>query len=146
MVPKVRIAYHHYTSPRPPSFFFFFLIFPPFLPYFSLAFSFYGKAPGIFPSFNNFAKVSSHFLQHTVQSFTKSSEKSEGQEEEALPQGADTGFLTLSCFPNFICFLSFFPLLTLSAFAGADTSAKDLKPLVIEVAVEFAPNVQVVEA
>ena len=55
-------------------------------------------------------------------------------------------FLTLSCFPNFICFLSFFPLLTLSAFAGADTSAKDLKPLVIEVAVEFAPNVQVVEA
>ena len=55
-------------------------------------------------------------------------------------------FLTLSCFPNFICFLSFFPLLTLSAFAGADTSAKDLKPLVIEVAVEFAPNVQVFEA
>ena len=92
MVLKVRIAYHRYTSPRPPSFFFFFLIFPPFLPYFSLAFSFYGKAPGIFPSFNNFAKVSSHFLQHTVQSFTKSSEKSEGQEEEALPQGADTGF------------------------------------------------------
>ena len=38
------------------------------------------------------------------------------------------------------------PLLTLFAFAGADTSAKDLKPLVIEVAVEFAPNVQVVEA
>ena len=81
-----------------------------------------------------------------MHSFTESFEKSEGQEEEALPQGADTGFLTLSCFPNFICFLSFFPLLTLSAFAGADTSAKDLKPLVIEVAVEFAPNVQVFEA
>ena len=91
MVLKVRIVYHRYTSPPPPPLFFFF-IFPPFLPYFSLAFSFYGKAPGIFPSFNNFAKVSSHFLQHTVQSFTKSSEKSEGQEEEALPQGADTGF------------------------------------------------------
>ena len=141
----MHIAHHRYTS----SFLIFFFlvhIFPLFLPYFSLAFSFYGKAPGIFPSFNNFAKVSSHFLQHTVQSFTESSEKSEGQEEEALPQGVDTGFLTLSCFPNFICFLSFFPLLTLSAFAGADTSAKDLKPLVTEVAVEFAPNVQVVEA
>ena len=130
--------------PPPPPLFF--LIFPPFLPYFSLAFSFYGKAPGIFPSFNNFAKVSSHFLQHTVQSFTESSEKSEGQKEEALPQGADTGFFNSLLLSQLYMFSFLLPLLTLSAFAGADTSAKDLKPLVTKVAVEFAPNVQVVEA
>jgi len=34
----------------------------------------------------------------------------------------------------------------LSAFASADTSAKDLKPVVSVVIMEFAPDVQVVEA
>ena len=74
-------------------------------------------------------------------SFIESSGKSEGQEEEALPQGADTGSLAFSYFPNFIYFLFFFPILTLSAFARADIGAKDLKPVVIEVVVESAPNV-----
>jgi len=34
----------------------------------------------------------------------------------------------------------------LSAFAGADTSAKDPEPVVTEVVVESTPNVQVVKA
>ena len=66
-----------------------------------------------------------------------------GQEEEALPQGVDTGSLAFSYFSNFI--FSFFPYLSpflnLSAFTGADTSAKDLEPGVTEVVVELAPNV-----
>ena len=74
-------------------------------------------------------------------SFIESSGKSEGQEEEALPQGADTGSLAFSYFPNFIYFLFFFTILTLSAFASANTGAKDLEPVVIEVVVESAPNV-----
>ena len=36
--------------------------------------------------------------------------------------------------------------MTLLAFTGVDTSAKDLEPVVIEVVVESSPNVQVVEA
>ena len=74
-------------------------------------------------------------------SFIESSGKSEGQEEEALPQGADTCSLTFSYFLNFIYFLFFFPILTLSAFARADIGAKDLKPVVIEVVMESVPNV-----
>ena len=99
------------------------------------------RNPVSFPSFSNFAKISSPFLQRAMCSFTESSEKSEGQEEEALPQGADTCSLTFSYFLNFIYFLFFFPILTLSAFARADIGAKDLKPVVIEVVMESVPNV-----
>ena len=81
-----------------------------------------------------------------MQSFTESSEKSEGQKEEALPHGADTSFFNSLLLSQLYMFSFLLPLLTLSDFAGADTSAKDLKPLVTKVAVEFAPNVQVVEA
>ena len=41
-----------------------------------------------FPSFSHFAKVSSTFLQRAACSLTESTKK---QEEEALPQEADTG-------------------------------------------------------
>ena len=44
-------------------------------------------------------------------------------------------------FPTLYIFFSFFPLLTLFAFTGADTGAKDLEPVVIKVVVESAPNV-----
>ena len=94
-------------------------------------------------------------------SFTESSRKSEGQEEEPsiiadvaapyqeedLPQGVGTSSLAFPCFPTFIVIIIFLPpFLTLSAFANTDTSAKDLELVVTEVIVEPAPNVQVVEA
>ena len=90
------------------------------------------KPPVSFPSFSNFAKVSSPFLQHALCSFVESSKKSEGQEkgplmtvdvatpyqEKALPQGDDTSSLACSYFSIFMFFSSF--LLTLFVFAGVD--------------------------
>ena len=124
-----------------PSLYFPFLLFYLSLPYSPLPFPSMEKPSVSFLSFSNFVKIFSPFLQHVVCSFTESSRKSEGQEKEALPQEADTGSLAFSYFPNFIYFLFFFPILTLSAFASADTSAKDLEPVVIKVVVESAPNV-----
>ena len=88
----------------PSSSFFLVQLFPPSLPYFSPAFTFYGEAPVTFPSFSNFAKVSSPFLQRAMYSFTESSRKSKGQEEEALPQEVDIGSLSFSYFPYFTYF------------------------------------------
>lgn len=63
-------------------------------------------------------------------------------QEEALPQGVDTGSLAFSYFSH----LYFFFLLTLSIFAGADISAKDLGPIVTKAVMELSPNILVVEA
>ena len=76
----MRVVHPYCTSP---SSFFILLPFP--IP--SMA-----KPPVLFPSFSHFAKVSSPFLQCVAYSFTESSKKSEGQEEEVQPQEADTGF------------------------------------------------------
>lgn len=64
-------------------------------------------------------------------------------QEEALPQGVDTGSLAFSYFYH-LYFIFF--LLTLSVFVGADISAKDLGPIVTKVVMELSPNILVVEA
>ena len=50
------------------------------------------KPPASLPSFNRYAKVSSPFLQLATCPFSESSKKLKEQEEEVLPQKADTGF------------------------------------------------------
>ena len=57
------------------------------------------------PSFSHFAEVSSPFLQLAMCFFSRSSKKSEEQEEETPLQEADTGF---PFFPSFFS-LFFFP-------------------------------------
>ena len=100
---KVRIAHYHYISP----FLLFLFWFNSFLPLFHtshLLFPSMAKPPVSFRSFSNFAKVSSSFLQYAMCSFIESSKKSEGQEEEALPQEADTSSLSFSYFSYFTYF------------------------------------------
>ena len=146
------IVHYHHTSPLP---FFFSSNLSSLFHISPLPFPFMAKPSVSFPSFSNFAKVSSSFLQRALCSFAESFGKSEGQEEEppivanvaapyqeeALPQGADIGSLAFSCLSIFISSSFPPPLLTLFAFAGADTGAKDPEPVVTEVVVEPAPNV-----
>ena len=87
------------------------LYFPPFFFHTSpLPFPSMAKPPVSFPSFSNFAKVSSPFLQRAVCSLTEFSKKSKEQDEEIQPQEVDTSSLAFSNSPNFIYFLFFFPL------------------------------------
>ena len=66
-------------------------------------------------------------------------------QNKVLPQGVGNGSLDLSFSSIFISsFL--FSFLTMSAFTGINTGAKDLKPTVTKEAKEAAPYVQVVEA
>ena len=78
---KVQIADYHYISP----FLLFLFWFKFFLSLFHtspLPFPSMAKPPISFPSFSNFAKVSSPFLQRVVCSFTEFSRKSEEKNEE----------------------------------------------------------------
>ena len=108
-VPKVHVVHPYCTSPS--SFFIFFFILLPF-PFPSMA-----NHPVSFSSFSHFAKVSSPFPKRAMCSFIESSKKSEGQEKEAQPHEADTGFrfsfLLLSHFtflPQFFPSFEFFLL------------------------------------
>ena len=66
-------------------------------------------------------------------------------QNKVLPRGLVNSSLDLSFSSIFISsFL--FSFLTMSAFAGINTGAKDLKPIITKEAMEAAPHVQVVEA
>ena len=110
------------------------------------------KPPMSLPSFSHFAKVFSPFLQRAMCSFTGSPKKLEEQEEEALPQKADTGFPFFSSLlfspyiPSLVLYPSFFFFLNLFVFAGVDTSVKGPKFVVLEVVVKSALNIQVAKS
>ena len=87
-----------------------FLSFPFFIQASPLPFPSMAKPLVSLRSLSHFAKVSSPFLQRAVCSFTESSRKSKEQEEETLPQEADTIFFFFSHFPTLHFFLGSFPI------------------------------------
>ena len=119
-----------------------FLSFPFFIQASPLPFPSMAKPLVSLRSLSHFAKVSSPFLQRAVCSFTESSRKSKEQEEETLPQEADTIFFFFFSLSHFTFLPWFFPHFSiLSTFAVGDTSIRGPKLVVPKVVMESAPDV-----
>lgn len=122
-----------------------FSLFPYFFPLYM------GQSLTSLPSFNNFAKISSHFFQHALYSFTESFDGSKGQEDEppimtevvakVQKEASSQGPGTCSSHSLLVFFVFSVLCHNLVHLADVDTGTKEPKLAITEEATGPHPNV-----